>query len=257
MAASHFSQRAMSRHDLQATSRARPFTLRTHATTFDSSRRWAMSSDEMRPVRGASLSSLAEVDVYGSEATMVGQSPGWAAGTMVRVGPAQCVADTVGNGDTTRQGTLARRARSTAMSRACHVGLRSSWSRSSCSSRTTTAAMFGHGAHTALRAPTTTSTPSAARCQSSGTRCDAQPLATKCRCDGARVADTRTHDECATTHERRLQHPAHGACGGPHDDASPASTSGRRSRRRFAGSTVMRATVRRRPFSRASAATQL
>ena len=50
-------------------------------------------------------------------------------------------------------------ARSTATSRACHVGARSSCSASSCSSSTTTAPRPGHGAHAAARAPTTTSTP--------------------------------------------------------------------------------------------------
>ena len=50
---------------------------------------------------------------------------------------------TVGHGDTSSTGTPARRARSTATSRACHVGLRSSCSASSCSSMTTIAASVG------------------------------------------------------------------------------------------------------------------
>ena len=53
-----------------------------------------------------------------------------------------------------------RRARATS-------GLRSSCSASSCSSTTTIAARSGHGAHTAVRAPITTSTPPAAAAHSS------------------------------------------------------------------------------------------
>ena len=51
--------------------------------------------------------------------------------------PAQASAPSDGAGDTSRHAIPIRRARSTATSRACHVGLRSSWSASSCSSSTT------------------------------------------------------------------------------------------------------------------------
>ena len=82
---------------------------------------------------------------------------------------------TVGHGDTSSTGAPARRARSTTTSRACHVGLRSSCSASSCSSRTTTAARSGHGAHAATRDPMTTSTPAAAAAHSCGHTATLQP----------------------------------------------------------------------------------
>ena len=65
-------------------------------------------------------------------------------------------ASRVGQGDTRRHGTPARRARSIATSLACQVGACSCWYTSSCSSRTITRARFGAGAQAAARAPTTT-----------------------------------------------------------------------------------------------------
>ena len=89
--------------------------------------------------------------------------------------PAHCRAATVGTGDTKMQGTCARLARSSATSRACHVGARSSCRVSSCSSSTMSAARCGTLAHTAERAPTTTSTPDAAAAQSSGSTAVVRP----------------------------------------------------------------------------------
>ena len=63
--------------------------------------------------------------------------------------PASCSASSVGTGLTSARRAPARAARSTATSRACHVGARSSWSASSPSSSTTTAARSGTGANTA------------------------------------------------------------------------------------------------------------
>ena len=66
-------------------------------------------------------------------------------------------------------------ARNKATSRACHVGVRSSCSESSCSSMTTIERRFGTLANTALRAPTTTSTPPAALAHSSGSTATESP----------------------------------------------------------------------------------
>ena len=73
------------------------------------------------------------------------------------------------------QGTPARRARSTATSRACQVGARSSCSASSCSSSTTTAARPAPAPTPRPGRPTTTSTPPAAAAQSRGHDGDGQP----------------------------------------------------------------------------------
>ena len=65
-------------------------------------------------------------------------------------GPAPRV---TGHGETSTHGTPARRARSTAISRACHVGEDSFWRPSSCSSNTTIAARAGQrGEHRAAAA---------------------------------------------------------------------------------------------------------
>ena len=61
-----------------------------------------------------------------------------------------------GAGDTSTHGIPRRRARSMATVLACQVGLRSSWSRSSCSSSTTIERRSGTVPHTADRAPVTT-----------------------------------------------------------------------------------------------------
>ena len=109
--------------------------------------------------------------------------------------PAQSSAARVGTGDTSRQGAPARRARSTATSRACQVGARSSCSASSCSSRTTTAPMSGIGAQAAARAPTTTSTPPAAAAQSRGHDRHGQAGAAEAGAQQPGLVDRRRHDE--------------------------------------------------------------
>ena len=91
-----------------------------------------------------------------------------ASGMSTTRSPAHTRAAMVGTGDVKRHGTPSRTERPMATSRACHVGERSSCSVSSCSSTTTSAARSGTDAHTADRAPTTTSTPDAAATQSSG-----------------------------------------------------------------------------------------
>ena len=100
---------------------------------------------------------------------------------------------TVGHGDTSSTGAPALRARSTTTSRACHVGLRSSCSASSCSSSTTTAARSGHGAQAADRAPMTTSTPAAAAAHSCGTWATASPARRK------RIASRRARSAAGPT----------------------------------------------------------
>ena len=116
---------------------------------------------------------------------------------------------TVGHGDTSTTGTPARRARSMTTSRACHVGLRSSCSASSCSSRTTTAASRGHGAHAAARAPMTTSTPAAASAQSCGHDGHRQPGRVAAAWRRSCPVDRRHDDEHGT--EPRPPPPARAA----------------------------------------------
>ncbi len=87
-----------------------------------------------------------------------------------------------GQGDVSTHGTPARRARSTATSRAFHVGARSSWYASSPSSTTSTAPSCGRGAQAPARAPTATQPPAAARAHSWGTR------ATRCPSPRSRAA---------------------------------------------------------------------
>ena len=84
-------------------------------------------------------------------------------GRPARPAPRPTSASTVGAGVSTRSAAPARRARSTATSRAFQVGARSSSSASSPSSSTTTAARSGTGAHTAARPPITTHAPARAR----------------------------------------------------------------------------------------------
>ena len=67
-----------------------------------------------------------------------------------------CNASKLGVGEIKTQGTPARRALSMATSRACQVGIRSSWRVSSCSSNINIAANLRTGANTADRVPTTT-----------------------------------------------------------------------------------------------------
>ena len=74
--------------------------------------------------------------------------------SMTRSAAARASSD--GQGEMSTQGTPARRARSIATSRACHVGTRSSFRPSSCSSSTTIASKRGTDAHTADRRPSTT-----------------------------------------------------------------------------------------------------
>ena len=80
-----------------------------------------------------------------------------------------------GTEETAMYATPARRARSRATSGAFHVGTRSSQYDSSCSSITTIDAIPTHGAQTPERAPITTSTPLAARDQSSGITATTRP----------------------------------------------------------------------------------
>ncbi len=82
----------------------------------------------------------------------------------------------VGAGEISNSAAPERRDRSIRTSLACQVGDPSSWSASSCSSITTTAARSGHGAQDAARAPITTSTPPAAAAQSFGITATDSPL---------------------------------------------------------------------------------
>ncbi len=137
--------------------RARPGVLCTHTTVRSGWRRWAINGDVTSEVRHGSSRLRSTTSTIGHPARSA-SIDGFVSRPRAAESPA-----TVGHGDTSTTGAPARRARSTTTSRACHVGLRSSCSASSCSSTTTTAARSGHGAHAADRAPMTTSTPAGGR----------------------------------------------------------------------------------------------
>ena len=171
-AASQRSHRVSDRQLRQARSRARPGVLCTHTTVVPGRRRWAISGDETNDVRHGSSRERSTSSTIGQ----LVRSTSTARRTNAPPAPvAAAVPTIVGHGEVSTTGTPARRARSSATSRACHVGLRSSCSASSCSSTTTMAARSGHGAHTAARAPITTSTPLAAADHSVGAKRDRQP----------------------------------------------------------------------------------
>ncbi|MFM2182646.1 MAG: hypothetical protein RJB61_940 [Actinomycetota bacterium] len=157
-AAEQCSQRWSDLQDRQASTRARPGALRTHTTRRRWSRRSSISRDPTIDRLHGSTSERSSTSTCGQVASPT------AGGC-----PSQCRAASVGAGEISQHEAPARRARSTSTSRACHVGDRSSWYDSSCSSMTTTAASPSHGAHAALRLPTTTSTPPAADAHSPGT----------------------------------------------------------------------------------------
>ena len=159
-AASQRSHLVSSRHCRHASRRARPVVLLMHTTVRAGSRRCAMSSAVTSDRFHGSTSLRSMTSTIGQPARS--RSRGG------RVNGPHSSAVSVGHGDTSNNRAPARRHRSTSTSRACQVGEPSSWSASSCSSRTTAAAMPGHGAHAAVRPPITTSTPAAAAAQSSG-----------------------------------------------------------------------------------------
>ena len=97
----------------------------------------------------------------------------------VSSGPAAS-ASSDGHGEVSTHGTPARRARSSATSRACHVGACSCWWTSSCSSTTTTAASAPTGAQAAARVPTTVA-PAAPSAQSRGWAATRTPARRKVR----------------------------------------------------------------------------
>ena len=99
-----------------------------------------------------------------------------------------------------RRGARARRA----TSRAFQVGARSSWSASSPSSSTTTAARSGTGAHTAARPPTTTHAPARARSQCAVRTASAcsEPSGHDLAALVARACDA----SCAARARRRVDH---------------------------------------------------
>ncbi len=168
-AASHRAHRASVRHVRQARIRARPGVLCTHTTVRSGLRRCLISGDVTSDVFHGSSRPRSTTSTNGQPArssSIAGRR---------RRSPTAASPATVGHGDTSSTSAPARRARSTATSRACHVGLRSSCSASSCSSTTTTVARSGHGAHAAARAPITTSTPPAAAAHSSGTIATVSP----------------------------------------------------------------------------------
>ena len=150
--APHRSQRASSPHATHASSRARPLRFSTHTDQPPPSRTRRSAS-----ANGAVSSHWPGSSSRGSTAVRRGQRCASGAGS-----PRSSTASTVGAGVTMRSAAPARRARSTATSRAFQVGARSSSRASSASSNTTTAARSGTGAHTAVRPPTTTHAPARA-----------------------------------------------------------------------------------------------
>ncbi len=163
--APHTSQRARPPHAPQASSRARPVRLRTQRTRW-SDRSTFTSDGENRPAERGSSSRRSTTSTTGHPAR-----------STVRVGscrPATASASRLGHGDTRRHGTPACAARSSATSRAFHVGACSCWWASSCSSRTTIAARSATGVHAAARVPTTVA-PAAPRAHPSGWRATSTP----------------------------------------------------------------------------------
>ncbi len=169
--------------------RARPSVFCTHTTVCSSLRRWAINagvtSDRFHgSSRPRSTTSTMGHPLRSSSIDGRRSRPPTASSPL-----------TVGHGETSSTGTPARRPRSTATSRACHVGLRSSCRASSCSSTTTTAARSRHGAHAAARAPMTTSTPAAACAHSCGTSATARPARrSRVRVDPGAVDGRHDHE---------------------------------------------------------------
>ena len=134
-------------HAVQASSRERPLRFRTQ-TTRPSPRSAVTSRSEYSPARPGSSSRRSTTSTIGQPSRSIG--PARAPPACPRPAPRA-----MGIGDTSTQGTPARRARSMTTSRACQVGARSSWYTSSCSSSTTTAARSRTGAQAAARVPIT------------------------------------------------------------------------------------------------------
>ena len=125
-------------------------------------------------------------------------------------GPASSsMATSVGIGDTYTTGTPARKHRSAITSRACHVGDRSSWSASSCSSITIAAAIPAHGIHAADRVPTTTSTPPGRGRPVVGNERDGGPGPAEPRGEQRRVGGSGHHHERRPERDRRQHRREH------------------------------------------------
>ena len=168
-AASQFVQRCSERHARHASSRARPTVLITHTTRVDESRSDAISC-ELTSDRFHGSSSVRSTTLMNGQPATESETE-----APVTLSPAHSNAAAVGMGEISTHAAPACAARSIATSRACQVGDRSSCSASSCSSSTTMLCRPGHGAHTALRPPTTTSTPAAACAHSSGSNATRSP----------------------------------------------------------------------------------
>ena len=145
-AASQRSHRTRDRHARQARTRARPVMLLTQTTDRESSRSTSISADvRSERFHGSSLRRSTTVTI-GQPARSRSRG-GWT----TPAAPSVSTATNVGAGDTATIGTPARRHRSATTSRACHVGVRSSCSASSCSSITSAEAIPAHGIQAALR----------------------------------------------------------------------------------------------------------
>ena len=153
-------QRTTRRHVPHATRRALPLVFKITATRRFRSRIAAITSLDNNDEPHRSSLVLSSTTTFGQPEPHLSSRESTVC--------ALCVAMQLGTADVSSTGIPARTPRSMATSRAFHVGMRSSWWDSSCSSMTTSTARFGTDAHTAARAPMTTSTPPAARAHSSG-----------------------------------------------------------------------------------------
>ena len=170
-AESQASHRASSPQARQASSRDRPVRFSTHTTAPPSPAGSAGGRHERRREQPGPGRCRPGVDrrprsPASRPARRSGVASAWGPSTAPRA---------MGHGDTRMHGTPARRARSIATSRACQVGVRSSWWTSSCSSSTTTAASGEIGAQAAARAPITLTPPARACAQSRGTTATGTP----------------------------------------------------------------------------------
>ena len=135
-------------HEPQASIWARPFRFKM-ATPCSAFRNTSATRAEKRPERPGSSSRRSTISTGGHPLRSADRE-------LVITRSAWPRAASDGAGLTKTQGTPALDARSMATSLACHVGTRSSWRASSCSSSTSTASNGAVGAHTAERDPMTT-----------------------------------------------------------------------------------------------------
>ena len=180
----HASHLTRTPHERHPRSRAIPLVLEMHTTRRLRSRRTSTNSPETSDLLHTGSDDRSITSTLGHPAR---SRSGEGANTF-----RACEPTTVGVAEIRSNDAPLSRQRSARTSRACHVGILSSWSDSSCSSNTTAAARSGHGAKAAERAPMTTSTPPRALLQSWGMRATLIP-ARFSRAAMTRLASTVAH----------------------------------------------------------------